>query len=144
MKPIPYSRWRIYPHLLWSSTNVVFSRGICATVAIFVLYNVSGLTVLSAYHMKRCRKSWRKRWAIKIGQKALDFREKRKLSCIWKMGRSNKMVNRGGGGSIRPAFSDCISLPTYPALGWRLMASQAGPKWNEMISFIWSKKAAKL
>ncbi len=50
---------------MWS-----FPGGLCATVAIFILYNVSGLTVLSAYYMKSFRKSWKKRWAIKIGQKA--------------------------------------------------------------------------
>jgi hypothetical protein len=45
--------------------------------------------------MKRCRKSWRRRLSIMIGQMSKGFREKRKIFMQLKMGRSNEMANGG-------------------------------------------------
>jgi hypothetical protein len=51
---------------------------------------MSRWTVWTASYVKRCRKIWRRRSALKMGQVLKEFREKRENIICLKVGRNNK------------------------------------------------------
>ncbi len=99
----------------------------------FVLYDLSGPTVWTALYVKRCRRIWRRRSAIKMGQMLKDFGEKRENNICLEMGRNNKVAT-GGSPSARRLL---ISYPhpiTLPKVGICSPAWQGSNYAGQVIS----------
>ncbi len=96
----------------------------------------------TASYVKRCRRIWRRRSAIKMGQMLNEFREKRKNIIRLKVERNNKMTT----GESRSAWRLLIAPPhplTPPKVDVCLLTWQ-GPNEKRWWFFSEAKKAAKL